>query len=141
MTWKCSTACTDFRALPFENQITYNAVKTVLKQTQQGTDVIRLDARSKGLLHIVINFLRYHRGNPTRDCIFLELKLGPNNEMGYVLVDSVRPIVVENLEVFWKMESSTLVSHPLRRGLALEPHLDFGMARPLASYFAIAAAR
>ena len=54
---------------------------------------------AESLLHILINLLSSLRRQVIRRWIILEVELGPNNEMNNLLIDTIWPIIVQDLDV------------------------------------------
>ena len=61
--------------------------------------VLRDDPLAKGLIDITINLPPRHVSEIVRCGIVFKIELGPYNKVHNLLVDAVRPVVVEDLDV------------------------------------------
>lgn len=65
--------------------------------------LFRWDSRAEGLVHIVVDFPSSSRGQVVRGRVILQLKLGPDDQVDDPVLDAIRPVVIQDLDVLCRM--------------------------------------
>jgi len=103
MTWKCSSACTDFIAAQFLNQMTCSRDQMIsvfaLATDECVTYLFRPRCMSKRVVDVGFSLCTRSVCQVASLLILFEGELHPHHEMDDLVVDTVWPIVVEDLEV------------------------------------------
>src|SRR5689334_502556 len=106
ITWKCSTDFTDLSEAQFLNQMTYFPSASQRSHRSTATNMIQGHFRER-IADICVDLGPRRISQVPRGRVFLEGKLGPDDEVHDALVDPIRPVISQHLDVVVKLKRPT----------------------------------